>query len=66
MNTSRSSSTRSKVSKPVQTKGPLVPLANVAREEAKLKQGRERLEDEARIADTSARTSVIGDRLNTP
>jgi hypothetical protein len=66
MNTSHSSSTGSKAGKTVQTKGPLVPPANIAREKAKLKQGRERLEDEASIGDTSARTSVIGDRINTP
>jgi hypothetical protein len=66
MNTSHSSVRPSKSAKPAQSPTPLVPPANVEREKSKLKQGRERLEDEATSADTSARTSVIGDRLNTP
>ncbi|HEY4247865.1 MAG TPA: hypothetical protein VGM64_13510 [Lacunisphaera sp.] len=66
MKTSHSSVRPSKSAKPAPSPAPLVPPANVEREKSKLKQGRERLEDEATNADTSARTSVIGDRLNTP
>lgn len=66
MNNPRSSATPSKPTKLTQSKAPLVPPAKVEREKSKLKQGRERLEDEASNADTSVRTSVIGDRLNTP
>ncbi|MEO6995431.1 MAG: hypothetical protein ABI273_17630 [Lacunisphaera sp.] len=66
MNTSHSSAKPSKSATPVPSKAPLVPAANVKREKAKLREGREELEEENRSADTFVRTSVIGDRLNTP